>query len=102
MQASQPFRVNKVRIEGAERTRGAVIERELYQFHDARTLGEVIRSLNSATAALRQLGIFKSVTITMQEVRLSGDAEEGNRVSSDLTDLVVKVEEKGPFLCVPL
>jgi outer membrane protein insertion porin family len=59
-----PLVVSEIRVEGAERTRTYVVERELLPCLEAETLEELRESLLHASRRLEALGIFRGVDIT--------------------------------------
>ena len=59
-----PLVVSEIRVEGAERTRTYVVERELLPCLEAETLDELRESLLQASRRLEALEIFRGVDIT--------------------------------------
>ena len=57
--------VSSVEVRGNERTRDALVERELRRVYEARTLEGIKDALFAANAALQEYGIFKDVSMVI-------------------------------------
>ncbi|KAJ3294022.1 hypothetical protein HK104_004013 [Borealophlyctis nickersoniae] len=70
----RPTRVNSIRIEGAQYTRGTVIERLVKPILQSQNLGDVISESREACQRLRRLGVFRDVGVTLDTAGGRGDA----------------------------
>ena len=73
-----PLRVAAVAIKGLQRTSRPIVERELSNLREARTLDEIKAVLLSDWESLQTLGIFSAVELVLDEcspVRNGGSAE---------------------------
>ena len=68
----KPVRVQKVVIQGLERTKGEIIARELQPVQNARTLDELKDVLLEAHDALDSLDIFEGVEIVIGDSNTVG------------------------------
>jgi hypothetical protein len=62
-----PLRVAAVAIKGLERTRRAIVERELSNLREAKTLDEVKAVLLADWEHLQTLGVFSAVELVLDE-----------------------------------
>ena len=86
--------VSSVEVRGNERTRDALVEREVRRVYEARTLEGIKDALFAANAALQEYGIFKDVSMV-----IDADAAGGRVGDHDVpgAKVVVNVEEKDMF-----
>ena len=100
--------IRYVRINGNDRTRNYVIEKELQQAYKARTLGTVIAGLEEAMFGLQGLDIFEEIHFEIDDVDDDNNNTDNNNDNAnpfhslnteDLNqiDLIVVVKEKRRF-----
>eukprot|EP00164_Ancoracysta_twista_P014552 GFYU01023744.1.p1 GENE.GFYU01023744.1~~GFYU01023744.1.p1 ORF type:complete len:433 (+),score=122.40 GFYU01023744.1:94-1392(+) len=80
---SAPLTVQLLKIRGNERTRASVLRRVLAPALEKDTLGSVTEELLICNQELQRLGIFHSVSITLEETGMP-----------NVADVVVEVDEK--------
>lgn len=83
------IRVHDVKIKGNTRTKDSVIEAEVEEVKDAKTMQELVQAAAKANARLQSLGIFESATITL---------DAGPPELPDTANVIVEVQESDkPF-----
>ena len=65
--------VSSVEVRGNERTRDALVEREVRRVYEARTLDGIKDALFAANAALQEYGIFKDVSMVIDADAAGGE-----------------------------
>ena len=89
--------IRYVRINGNDRTRNYVIEKELQQAYKARTLGTVIAGLEDAMFGLQGLDIFEEIHFEIDDVDDDDNNNSLNTEDLNQIDLIVVVKEKRRF-----
>ncbi|KAF7816505.1 sorting and assembly machinery component 50-like protein [Senna tora] len=79
-----PIRVHDVIIKGNTKTKDWIIEAELQEIRNAKTMQELLKTTQIALAKLKKLGIFDSGTVTLE----AGPPEFG-----DVANVIVHVSE---------
>lgn len=92
MNPSTPLRVGSVKITGNDRTSVSLIESELAQSFEGRTVQTVSESISHALERLESYGIFESAKITMDKGDILYDQSTNERIVT--TDLHVDVKER--------
>uniref|UniRef100_A0A0C9QN36 TSA: Wollemia nobilis Ref_Wollemi_Transcript_19492_2091 transcribed RNA sequence n=1 Tax=Wollemia nobilis TaxID=56998 RepID=A0A0C9QN36_9CONI len=78
------IRVHDITIKGNNKTKDFVIEAEVEEVKNARTMQELVAAAGKANARLRNLGIFESATITL---------DAGPPELPDTANVIVEVQE---------
>eukprot|EP00752_Nemacystus_decipiens_P010481 g9338.t1 len=86
-----PLKIRHVKIVGNNRTRPYVVEDQLQDAYEAKTVGDVYGGLVEGAHKLEGTGLFESIQVSM-------DAVEDKGGSLDQTDVTITVKEKNWYL----
>ncbi|XP_074659888.1 sorting and assembly machinery component 50 homolog B-like isoform X2 [Tubulanus polymorphus] len=81
-----PARVQRVYVEGLQRTKDDLVAREVKGVFSASSFSEVVEKANEARYKLEKLGIFKNISLTI-------DTSKGSDAREDGYDVIFEVNE---------